>query len=71
MAKTPKIIIQKANAFPLKPNTSYIFHVPGIEMQETELLKAWLAERGINEVMIVATETLNISELPEKPNVVK
>lgn len=68
---SPKLIIQKANAFPLKPNTSYVFHVPGIEPEETELLKAWLEERSIKDVLVVSTETLNISELPENPNVVK
>lgn len=69
--KSPKLIIQKATAFQLNAKHSYIIHAPGITDYEATQLKAWLDEHGIKDAVIITTETLNISELPEKPNVAK
>ena len=66
---TPKIIVQKATAFQLNPEKSYLVHIPGAEEHDIEHLKAWFAEHGINDVSIITTETVSISELPKKPNV--
>jgi nicotinic acid phosphoribosyltransferase len=71
MAKTPKIIVQKATAFQLNPKHSYIIHLPGVEPDDTEALQAWLKEQGIEKALIVTTETMNISEVPELPNTAK
>lgn len=59
---TPKMIIQKANAFQLKPGNSYILHVPEASPEEADQLKAWLAERGINDAIVVMTEQFNVVE---------
>lgn len=66
-----KIIVHKANAFQLNGKHSYIIHVPGIEKYETEALQTWLKEQGVEKALIITTETLNISEVPEIPNVAK
>lgn len=66
---TPKLIIQKANAFQLNPKHTYIIHIPGATDFESEELKQWLADRGIANAAIVTLETLNIAEAPEIPNV--
>lgn len=63
MAKTPKIIIQKATAFQLNPKNSYMIHVPNIEQDDVEALQLWLKEQGIEKVLIVSTEKLEVSEV--------
>lgn len=65
MGKTPKIIIQKATAFQLNPQKSYIVHIPGITQDEDKQLRDWFAAHSITDVIIIGTETFNISELPE------
>jgi len=65
MAKTPKIIVQKATAFQLNPKNSYMIHVPTIEPEEADALQAWLKDQGIDKAVIVSTETLNITEVPQ------
>lgn len=66
---TPKIIIQKATAFQLNPEKSYLVHIPDADEEDVKRLEAWFAEHGINDVSIITTETVSISELPKKPNV--
>lgn len=66
MAKTPKIIVQKATAFQLNPKNSYMIHVPSIEPEEVDALQAWLKEQGIEKAIIVSTEQLNITEVPQE-----
>jgi len=65
MAKTPKIIVQKATAFQLNPKNSYMIHVPDIDPDGTEALQTWLKDQGIDKAVIVGVETLNISEVPQ------
>ena len=67
MAKTPKIIVQKANAFQLNPNKTYIIHAPGFNEDETAALHAWLKEHGINNAVVVMADDLQITEAD--PNV--
>lgn len=60
---TPKIIIQKASAFQLKPQNSYLIHVPNIEPEATEALQQWLKDQGIDKAVIVSVEEMQISEV--------
>jgi len=72
MAKSPKIIVQKATAFQLNPKHSYIINLPGEPtFDETEALQAWLKDQGIEKVLIVCGTPIEISEVPELPGVEK
>lgn len=62
----PKIIIQKATAFQLNPERGYIVHAPDITEAETKRLQEWFKEHGIDDAVIISTETFSISELPKK-----
>lgn len=66
MAKTPKIIIQKANAFRLDPNSAYLIHLPECTLEESEMLRGWLAEHGITDAVIVNTPTMQVNEMEKK-----
>jgi hypothetical protein len=65
MARSPKIIVQKANLFQLNPNNGYIIHVPGIQKEESDALYGWLKDQGVEKVVIVASEQIDISEVPQ------
>lgn len=68
MAKSPKIIVQKATAFQLNPDRSYIVlipHAPNINEEETQRLQEWFKEHGINDAVIVMTDTFEINEVPQ------
>ena len=62
---TPKIIVQKATAFQLNPDKSYIVHAPNINEEETKRLQDWFKEHGIEDAVIVMTDTFEISEVPQ------
>lgn len=62
MAKSPKIIVQKANAFQLNPNKTYIIHAPSLETEEVNALQAWLKEHGINNAVVIMADDLQITE---------
>lgn len=64
MAKTPKMIIQKATAFQLNPEKGYIVHAPGITEDETKHLQEWFKDHGIANAVIIMTEVFDIAELP-------
>lgn len=66
MAKSPKIIVQKANAFQLNPNKTYIIHAPGFTSEETSALQEWLKEHQINNAVVVMADELEITEAGEQ-----
>lgn len=63
---TPKIIIQKATAFQLSPDKSYIVHLPNGTPEDTDALQGWLREHGIADALIVFGEDFNITETPQE-----
>lgn len=65
MAKSPKIIVQKATAFQLTPGKGYIVHIPGAEQDEVNRLQEWFKEHGIEDAIIIMTDEFSINELPE------
>lgn len=71
MAKTPKIIVQKATAFQLNPKNSYMIHLPNAEPEDCDVLKDWLHKQGIENVVIISVETMEVSEVDKFTNVVK
>jgi hypothetical protein len=64
MAKSPKIIVQKATAFQLTPGKGYIVHAPGLTDEEQKRLQEWFKEHGIEDAVIMMTDEFNITELP-------
>lgn len=69
MAKSNKIIVQKAFAFKLDPQASYIIHLPNIEPDDLEAMRAWLKEQGmeLDKILIITTETLHMWETLQLP----
>ena len=66
-----KVIVQKARAFELKGKYSYVIHLPDAEPEAVDAMQAWLKEQGIDKVLIVTTERMEVWETLELPNVAK